>query len=255
MRTLWILAAIATALTASCNSSLDNTSGTTVTNASATGVWSGTDSVSGLPVSALINAAGEAVFIRGDGVQFFGTVQVSGNTLAVTVDGYIDFLGTPFPDGSTSGLGTVDGTVTSGATITATLTFTTTGNTAISGSWSLSFQTFSNDSSSTGAVSANYTDNVTGTVLAIASSGVMTSQNATTGCVLNGAISTNDSSHDLYEVSYTYGSCTSTYAVLNGVQFTGLATLDPTTSQLTMAVSAASTAGAKYAIESTLSGS
>ena len=129
-----------------------------------------------------------------------------------------------------------------------------TGNTAVGGSWSLTFEALSNDSSSTSAVSANYTDNVTGTVLAIASSGVMTSQNANNGCVLNGSISSNDSSHDLYEVSYTYGSCTSTYAVLNGVQFTGLATLNPATAQLTMAVSGASTSGARYAIESTLTG-
>jgi hypothetical protein len=254
VRTLWILALTAAAVTAGCNSSTDNGSGTSgVTNASATGVWSGTDSVSGLGVTALINAAGQAIFIRGDGVQFFGTVQVSGNTLAVTVDGYSDFPAT-FSDGSTSGLGTLEGNVSTGATITATLTFNTTGNTAVSGSWSLTFEALSNDSSSTSAVSANYTDNVTGTVLAIASSGVMTSQNANNGCVLNGSISSNDSSHDLYEVSYTYGSCTSTYAVLNGVQFTGLATLNPATSQLTMAVSGASTSGARYAIESTLTG-
>ena len=33
-------------------------------------MWTGTDSVSGLTVIALINAAGQATFIRGDGVQF-----------------------------------------------------------------------------------------------------------------------------------------------------------------------------------------
>ena len=146
------------------------------------------------------------------------------------------------------------GTVTTGASITATLSFTTTANTAITGSWSLTFETLANESSSTSTVSGNYTDNVTGSVLAISSSGVMSSQNANNGCVLNGSISTADSSHDVYEVSYTDGNCTSTYAVLNGVQFTGLATLNPNSSpaQLTMAASGAATGGAKYAIESTL---
>jgi hypothetical protein len=254
VRIVLILVAIGAALATGCNSSMDSGSGSgTTTNASATGLWSGMDSTSGLGLTALINAAGQAVFIRSDGVQFFGTVQVSGNTLAMTVDGYSDFP-QAFSDGSTSGLGTVDGTVTSGASITATLSFTTTANTAITGSWSLTFETLANDSSSTSTVSGNYTDNVTGSVLAISSSGVMSSQNANNGCVLNGAISTADSSHDVYEVSYTYGNCTSTYAVLNGVQFTGLATLNPNSSpaQLTMAASGAATSGTKYAIESTL---
>ena len=76
-------------------------------------------------------------------------------------------------------------------------------------------------------MSGNYTDNVTGTVLSINNGGVMTSQNANNGCVLNGSISTSDATHDIYEVAFTYGNCTGTYAVLNGVQFTGLATLEP----------------------------
>ena len=255
MRIASILLATAAALASGCNSSTDSGSGSgaATTNASATGLWSGMDSTSGLGLTALINAAGQAVFIRGDGVQFFGTVQVSGNTLAVTVDGCSDFPQT-FSDGSSSGLGTLDGTVTTGASITATLSFTTTANTAITGSWSLTFEALANDSSSTSTVSGNYTDNVTGTVLAISSSGVMSSQNANNGCVLNGSISTADSSHDLYEISYVYGNCTGTYAVLNGVQFTGLATLNPNSSpaQLTMAASGSATGGAKYAIESTL---
>jgi hypothetical protein len=90
----------ASALLGGCNSTTDDGSGSGTSNASATGVWSGSDSVSGLGVTALINAAGQATFIRGDGVQFTGTVQVSGSTLAVTVDGYTDF-GNTFSDGST----------------------------------------------------------------------------------------------------------------------------------------------------------
>ena len=114
----------------------------------------------------------------------------------------------------------------------------------------------SNNSSSTSAVSGNYTDNVTGTVLSINTGGVMTSQNASNSCVLNGSISTQDGSHNVYEVAYTYGNCTGTYAVLNGVQFTGLATLNPSLSpvQLTMAVTGASSTN-KYGIVSILHGS
>jgi len=86
MQTSWfrfkVITALATAaLVVGCNAT-DTGSGssTSTTDASATGVWSGSDSVSGLAVTALINSAGQATFIRSDGIQFVGTVQVSGTT-------------------------------------------------------------------------------------------------------------------------------------------------------------------------------
>lgn len=246
--------ALGFALLGSCNSTGTGSGTGPTVDASPVGVWSGTDSVSGLGVTALINLAGQASFIRADGVQFVGVAQVSADTLAVTVDGYTDFSST-FADGSNFGIGTLNGTVTTANTLTATLTFTTNGGTAVTGSWSLSFVPHSNDPSSTVSVSGNYTDNVTGTVLSINNDGVMTSQNANNGCVLNGTISTADSTHDLYEVSYSYGNCTGTYAPLNGVQFTGLATLNPSSPpQLSVAVVGASTT-AKYGTVTTYNGS
>jgi len=226
-----------------------------VTNASATGVWSGNDSMTGLGITALINSAGQATFIRSDGVQFAGPVQVSGSTLAVQVDGYSNF-NSAFSDGSTYGIGTLDGTVTTGNTLTATLTFTTTGNTSITGNWTLNYEALSNNSSSTTAISGNYSDNVMSATLSITTTGVTSSQSSTTNCVLNGSVSTSDSTHNVYEVAYSYASCTGNYAVLNGVQFTGLATLNSNAAptQLTMAVTGASS-GNKYAIVSSLTGS
>ena len=238
-----------------CNGISSDTNTTSTTNASATGIWSGSDSGSGLGVIALINTAGQATFIRADGVQFVGSAEVSGSTLAVTVNGYSDFP-TTFSDGSTYGIGTVNGTVTTGATISATLDFTTNGGTAISGTWSLTFEALSDTSSSPSAISGNYTDAVTGAVLSITSLGAMTSQNPSNSCVLNGSVSTSDPPHDIYEVAYTYENCTGTYLSLNGVQFTGLASLNTNLSpaQITMAVTGASTTS-KYAIVSTLNGS
>jgi hypothetical protein len=236
---------------AACNSS--STSGSNVTtDQSATGVWAGTDSVTSLQVTGIINSAGQATFIRSDGVQFAGTVDVSGTTLAATVTGYTNF-GQTFSDGSTYGIGTLNGTVSTGSSLTATLTFTTNGNTALTGSWSLSFETLSNTASSTGAVAGMYTDNATGATLAIASNGVMSEQNTANGCVLNGSISTTDSSVNVYEVSYTLEDCTGTYAPLNGVQFTGLAYLDTNASpvELVIAVAGANSTS-KYAIVSDL---
>lgn len=239
----------------SCNSNMDNGGSGTVTAASPVGIWVGSDSVTGLSVTAYINSAGQATFFRSDGVQFDGSVQISGSTLAATVTGYTDFSSN-FNDGSNTGIGTLNGTVTSGDSLSATLTFTTDGGTMITGTWQLNFEAQSNTAASTGAVSGNYTDNVTGTVLSINNSGVMTSQNANNGCVLNGSISSGDATHDIYEVAFSYGNCTGTYAVLNGVQFTGLATLNSSASpqQLSWAVSGASTS-AKYGVLTTFDGS
>ena len=235
-------------------SSLSVTNHNNASNGSASGVWSGSDSVSGLSVTALINAAGLATFIRSDGVQFVGQVETSGNTLTATVEGYSNF-GTSFSDGSTYGSGTLNGRVMGGSTLTATLTFTTSGNTEMSGSWTLTFASLSNDSSSVAAISGNYRDTATATVVSITSGGTMTSQNPANHCVLNGSIATQDSTHDVYEVSYSYGDCTGAYAVLNGVEFTGLASLNSgaTPAELTMAVTDASSAS-KYALVSSLSG-
>jgi large repetitive protein len=237
-----------------CNSSDDNSNSSSTTNASATGVWTGTDSVSGLNITALINSGGQATFIRSDGVQFTGTVQVSGNTLAATVDGYSDF-GEAFSDGSTYGIGTLSGSVSTASTLTASLTFTTTDNTSITGTWSLTYDSLSTSGSSTSAVSGNYTDSLSGATISITSAGAMTSQNPTNGCVLNGSISTADSTTDVYEVAFSYESCTGGDVDLNGVQFTGLAFLNTSTSpaQLDIAVTGASSS-THYGFVSTLTG-
>jgi hypothetical protein len=226
-----------------------------VSNASATGVWSGSDSVSGLRVTALIDAGGLATFIRSDGVQFVGQVTTSGNTFAAAVLGYSNF-GTPFGDGSTSGSGTLNGTVMSGSTLSATLTFSTAGNTAMDGTWSLNFQALSNHGSSLAAISGNYRDTASNTVLSVNSDGAMTSQDPVNHCVLNGSITTHDGAHDIYEVSYSYGDCSGAAAALNGVEFSGLASLNTgaTPVQLTIAVTGSSAAGA-YAQVSSFDGS
>jgi hypothetical protein len=237
----------------SCKGSDDNSNNSTTQ--SPTGVWTGTDSTSGLDITAIINSAGDAAFIRSDGVQFDGTVQMSASTMAGTLNGYAQFPG-DFSDGSTYGIGTVDGTVVTGSTITADLTFTTNGGSSITGNWSLTYEGYSNSSSSPAAVAGSYTDTVTGAVLTINSNGVLTQQTATTGCVLNGSIATSDSSHNVYEVAYTLANCTGSYAALNGVQFTGLATLNNSISpnQLIIAVSG-SNSTSKYAIVSGLNAS
>jgi hypothetical protein len=225
------------------------------TNASATGIWGGTDSVTGLNVAGYIDSAGEAVFIRADGVQFAGATQVSGDTLVAAVVAYANF-GSTFNDGSTYGLGTLNGTVASGSTLTLSLSFTTNAGTAETSSWSLTFSTLTNSGSSLNTISANYTDTASGSVISISGNGVITGQNPANSCVVNGTITVVNSSYDIYQVSLTYENCTGSYAVLNGVTLTGLAVFNPNTSptQMTISVAGAS-AGGKFGIVLYLQGS
>ncbi|MBS0380573.1 MAG: hypothetical protein JSS29_18995 [Proteobacteria bacterium] len=241
-RWLALAAALATTLVAAgCNNSSSD-SGSGGTTQSATGIWSGTDSTSGLSVTALIDSAGRATFIRGDGVQFTGDVQVSGSTLAATVDGYPDFSAT-FSDGSDYGIGTLSGTVSSGGTLAATLAFTTNSNTSITGNWSLTYESLSDTASSVGAMSGSYADSVTGTTYSFSTTGSISGTNTSNGCTLSGSVSTADPTHNIYQVAYTYSGCTGTYESLNGVPLTGLGTINSTLSpaQILLVVTGSST--------------
>lgn len=228
---------------AGCNATTaDSTDDSGSTTASAAGIWSGSDSTSGLGITGIINAAGKAVFIRADGIEFVGSAQISGSTLATALDGYSNF-GSTFSDGSTTGVGTLNGTVTTTTSIAGTVAFTTSDGTALNGSWSLSYDALTATGSSLQTVSGSYTDGSTGATVAIDALGNISSQNSSNGCVLTGTLSTADSTRDIYEVAYDYTECTGTDTVLNGVQFTGLAVLNSnqTPHQIIMAVSGAST--------------
>jgi hypothetical protein len=56
--------------------------GSATTNATLTRVWSGADSATGLTLQAFFNSAGQADFIRGDGVQFTGPAVFDTRTAA-----------------------------------------------------------------------------------------------------------------------------------------------------------------------------
>lgn len=257
--------------TAGCNCNGDrfcelvtSSSTTTTTTGSAAGIWNGTDSATGLQVTGFINANGQAAFFRSDGVQFVGTAQVSDTSLTIPLNGYTQF-GYQFPDGSTSGTGTFSGTVTTGATISGSLQFATINNTAIDSTWSLTFNSLYNNASSLSTISGTYTDSsaavtngrdpLTGSSVMVSSSGVLYAQGSTNDCVLNGTITITNASYDLYQVSYSLANCTGSYAVLNGVQFSGMAEFNSTVSpeKLIIAVTGAGSSSQYYGIVSQLS--
>ena len=256
-----------------CNNSdtlckLLNSSSTTTTSStggSAQGIWAGTDSATGLQLTGFVNANGQADFFRSDGVQFIGTTQVNGTTLQIPLSGYTQF-GYQFPDGSNSGTGTFSGTVSSGASISGSLQFATTDSTAIDSSWSLTFDSLYNSTSSLATISGTYTDGaavvnqgvdpLSGSSVTVSSSGVLFAQGSTNDCVLNGTITVTNASYNLYEVSYALASCSGSYAVLNGVQFTGMAEFNSSASpdKLIIAVTGTSSSAA-YGIVSQLTAS
>ena len=228
-------------------------------NASAAGIWTGVDSASGMAMTAFIDSSGNADFILANGVQYTGTVQVAGTNVAISVEGYPQF-GSQFSDTSTYGVGTFNGTVSTGSSLTGTLSFTTSDNTMSTSDWSLTFSSLYDTASPLSAVSGTYTesssavsaglDPLAGATVTISSSGALSGHSPTTGCALNGTLTNSNPSNDLFTVSYTYESCTGSYAGLNGVQFTGLADNDPNSSpaQVVIGATAQSSSGSFYAV-------
>jgi hypothetical protein len=135
------------------------------------------------------------------------------------------------------------GTIASRASITATTQFKTDNGTSVSGAISLSFNSLYNVASSLAAISGNYTDPGTGDVYSVSSSGVISWQDAMTGCVGNGTISIINASYNAYRVQFSYGNCTGAAAVLNGVAFSGLASLDTAGSPVQVLIGVSGEAG------------
>lgn len=199
------------------------------TNESPGGIWNGTDSLTGLAVLGLATETGQFQFIRADGTQYVGTVTTSGIFGSGSFDGFAP-LGTTFPDGSTHGTGTVSGTIHQRSTFNATTHFTTDAGQSTSDTLSMTFDSLYNRPSSLATIAGNYTEAGTGTIFSVDANGVLFAQDAATGCVINGTVSVIDANYNAYRVSVSYARCTGQYAVLNGLQLTGLGTLDNTVS-------------------------
>ena len=177
----------------------------------------------------------------------FGQVSVTGNSISgnanVAIVQYTTIAGVnttcAYPDGSTSGTGTISGTISQRSSMTFTVTGSTTLGMALgSDTETWTFSSSYDTPSSLATVAGNYTDG--SNTLSINGNGAIFEQDPTTGCVINGQISTIDTQYNAYAGSFTFSNCTGTAAAANGVTFTGLATLDQTVNpaQLDFGVSA-----------------
>ena len=231
----FVCSLVLTLLGAGCGGGDSSGGGTLVTTASPGGIWEGTDSATGLQVTGIVDEAGQFHFIRSDLVQFVGMATTSANNVTASYDGFTQ-VGNTFDDGSTHGTGTLTGTVAQRATLALSYQFTTDAGTASSGMLNLSFNTLYNVASSLTTISGSYTDANSGATVTVSSSGAIASQDTTTGCVVTGQLSIINSMYNAYDVTYAYSNCTGAYAVVNGVQFSGLATFNNGTSPANLVV-------------------
>lgn len=252
-----------------------------VKNASPGGIWKGTTS-GGQVLVGLVTEFGEFTFLQDDGVQYFCNMTVSGNVVSAGFTG-VTQVGTAFPNGSTSGTGSLTATIAERSTLAGSINFTTAGGTPaglqkvlvsgseapgpgpcrssarsapanksgprpaapaakllnqpastsdqapkpVSGTFTLTYDALYDRDSSLATIAGNFRA-PNGTVVSVDASGNIFSQDATTGCVVNGKASIIDTRYNAYYFEYKFGSCAGQLTVLNGVTFTGLGTLDNT---------------------------
>ena len=208
------------------------------------GIWRGTESVSGLSVTGIIDESGNFQFVRSDGVQYLGTAAVNGTSLTANVEAIVP-LGFTFADGSHHGSGSISGTLTARNSIQATTKFQTDlGSTAENGTLNLTFDALYNKGSSLSTLAGNFVEvGNTNVVVTVRTDGSLFSQDPGTGCVLNGTVSIINATYNAYKVQFSYGNCAGNAVVLNGVQFTGLATLDTTLAPQQLLVAATGQSG------------
>jgi hypothetical protein len=213
------------------------------TTASPGGIWQGTDTRAGQQVAGLVAETGQFNFRLADGALYIGTVTVSGTTGSGSFEGFAP-LGTTFADGSTHGTGSVSGNVQERASFTATTQFRTDGGTSYTDTLSLTFNSLYNRASSLTTIAGNFAEAGTGTVFSVTGTGTIFAQDATSGCVINGAVSIINAAYNAYGVSVVYELCTGQYAVLNGVQLTGIGALDNSVSPERAIITLTGAAGA-----------
>lgn len=229
--------------------------------AAAAGLWVQDNNDGDAVVLGIVTAAGQSIFIDAtDYSQYAGPVTVAGTTYTSVLTGYTNFPATfAANDSSTSGIGSFDATLGSESSLVGALTFTSTGGNSYPATWTLTYSTISLSGSLVSALAGSYTDSSTiedpntGGTVTISAAGVLgTSGTTTSGCVLDGTISTSDPTTNIYEVSYTYSGCAGAWADLNAVSFSGLAVLNASAGQIVMAANGQGGGGATYGLVTAL---
>ena len=185
----------------------------------------------------------------------FGQASVTGNSISANINvESVQYTTVPgvnttcsYPDGSTTATGTISGTISQRSSLNITVSGMTSMGTALpSDTETWTFSNSYDTASSLATVAGNYTDG--SDTLSIDGNGVMFEQDPASGCVLNGTISIINAQYNAYSLSFTLSNCTGGAAVANGVNFTGLATLDQTVSPAQLDFGVSANVGGSFAV-------
>jgi len=226
---LFVIAAIA--LTACGDTSVPISENGYLDDCSAGGIWRAADGT-----VALIDEDHRTHLVRPDGTQFVGDViGVRYNKRDCLSDREKSELhvvlpmGVALPDGSLSGRGKVDaGWVKRSGQLQLTADVKTSGGGIYPVAFLGTYDSLHASGSSRATIAGSYrsTAGPESEVLTIDSAGRMFSQNAATGCIINGTIDPVDSRYDVYRVTLNYSACQGVWSSLNGLPVKGLSTYD-----------------------------
>lgn len=190
------------------------------------GVWLGT-TASGLPRVGLVTEAGDFFFYSFDGTTVFGKLSAIDSIIEGELSGILG-AGLYFPNGSTSGTGTLAGTLNSRNSMAVTIDLTDALGGRSTTTERLTFDDLYNAPSSLAATAGNYLDPHTASVVSVDSSGGITSLDVSTGCRIGGRVSPVDPRFNAYNLSVNLSDCAGQYSSLNGQSARGLGTIDST---------------------------
>ena len=223
--------------------------GTTATQQSAAGVWqasttvvSGANTGDTIQSMVLVAPNGEyytAAKNQDNGCASVGFGQAAVNGSAISGNGigavvtYTNIPGVSvncsFPDGSTSATVNFTGTVNTGQSLSITSTGATSAGAQIPASTDTSqWSALNAIPPSISALAGNYSTS-TGSTITISQAGAVSGIDPTTGCSLNGTISTSDATHNIYYFSAVNSGCSSSYSSMNGADWNGLASFNSAT--------------------------
>lgn len=201
------------------------------------GIWRGIDS-GGRDVFAFVTEFGRFQFVDGFGNQGSGNLDVKNGDTVASIFQLVTQLGATFADGTTLADCTFSGTIIARQALTMTESCMTTAGLQFVETLLLTFDALYNRDASLATIAGMYETPV-GSILSIASDGVIFVQDAVSSCVTNGQMSlTFTTNANLYNVQYQIDNCIGPDAIWNGSSFAGLAVLDNTFSpeSLTIAV-------------------
>jgi hypothetical protein len=193
-----------------------------VVNDSAGGIWRGVRP-NGTEIVVLISEVGEFRTLDPFGNQGFGLAVVTNqNEISIDYSLVAPFNNTII-DGSESADCELSGSFQERVSLNYDNTCMTEMGNEFAGAFALTYDPVYDNVSSIARVVGSYDDE--GDVLTIDANGALFAQSAEGGCVSNGQVSIIDSAWNLYAVQFTMESCQGEDEPLNGVPWSGLATL------------------------------